>query len=203
MNPSRVAASADVAPSAVVGDGSMIWDHAQLREDSRVGAQCTIGRAAYIGVGVQIGDRVKIQNQALIYEPAIIEDGAFVGPGAILTNDRRPRAVNRDGSLKSAADWDQVGVHVMKGASIGAGAVCVAPVRVGAWAMVAANSTVTRDVPDFALVAGSPGRRVGWVGRDGARLHEVSGTEWACPTTGERYVESEFGLTLVEDVVSE
>ncbi len=162
--------SADVAADAELGEGTVVWHLAQVREGARLGRECVVGRGAYVGTGVRVGDRCKIQNHALVYEPAVLGDGVFVGPAAVLTNDRHPRAVRPDGGLKSAADWDAVGVVCAEGASVGAGAVCVAPVRVGRWALVAAGSVVTRDVPDHALVAGSPARRIGWVGRAGVPL---------------------------------
>ncbi len=113
---------------------------------------------------------MKIQNYALVYEPAVVGDGAFIGPAAVFTNDHFPRSVNPDGSVKSGHDWEPVGVTVLEGASIGARSVCVAPVTIGRWALVAAGATVIRDVPDFALVVGSPARRIGWVGRAGVPL---------------------------------
>ncbi len=106
-----------------------------------------------------------MQNYALVYEPAELADGVFIGPAVVLTNDTYPRAVNPDLSLKSAHDWEPVGVTIGEGASIGARAVCVAPVTIGAWATVAAGAVVTKDVPDHALVVGVPARRVGWVGQ--------------------------------------
>lgn len=188
----RVAASADVDDRAVVGAGTRVWHLAQVREDAVVGRDCVVGRGAYLGPGVRVGDRCKIQNHALVYEPAVLEDGAFVGPAVVLTNDLLPRAVNPDGSLKRAADWHAVGVTVGAGASIGARSVCVAPVTIGRWALVGAGSVVTRDVPDFALVVGSPARRVGWVGRTGARLEPAGASgRWRCPATGESYTEAD------------
>ena len=191
----HIADSADVDPRAGVGNGSFVWHLAQVREDARVGEQCVIGRGAYIGPGVVVGDRCKIQNHALVYEPARLEDGAFVGPAVVFTNDHFPRAVTPDGVLKSGEDLQAVGVVVRTGASIGARAVCVAPVTVGRWAMVAAGAVVVRDVPDHALVVGVPARQVGWVGRAGAPLQAVGDGVFRCPETGEEYVERDGALS--------
>lgn len=188
--------SADVAATAQIGAGTRIWHLAQVREDAVIGPDCVIGRGAYVGTGVTVGRGCKLQNYALVYEPAVLEDGVFIGPGAVLTNDRHPRAVTPTGDPKSAADWLPVGVLCHTGASIGARAVCVAPVVIGRWAMVAAGSVVVKDVPDFALVLGSPARRVGWVGRAGLPLVSEGGS-WRCPATGARYREE--GGVLVED----
>src|SRR5665647_1293959 len=152
----RIAPGADVAEGAQIGEGSSIWHLAQVREGVTMGRECIVGRGAYIGTGVHVGDRCKIQNYALVYEPASLADGVFIGPAVVLTNDTYPRAVTPDGALKSAHDWEPVGVTIGEGASIGARAVCVAPVTIGRWSTVAAGAVVTKDVPPFALVAGVP-----------------------------------------------
>ncbi len=188
--------TADVADTAKLGEGTKVWHLAQVRENAEVGANCIVGRGAYIGPGVVLGDNCKLQNHALVYEPARLAAGVFVGPAAVLTNDTYPRAVNPDGSLKSASDWEAVGVTIDEGASIGARAVCIAPLRVGAWSTVAAGAVVTKDVPAHALVAGVPARRIGWVGRAGAPLREEDG-RWVCPLTGQRYAEEGDGLSLI------
>lgn len=182
----RIAPSADISPGASIGPGSAVWHLAQVREDAVLGAGCVIGRGAYIGSGVVLGDNCKVQNYALVYEPAVLGNGVFIGPAVVLTNDTYPRAINPDGSLKSAHDWEPVGVTIREGAAIGARAVCVAPVTIGRWATVAAGAVVTKDVPDHALVAGVPARRIGWVGRAGVPLVQ-DGTAWRCPDTGASY----------------
>jgi len=193
----RILPSADVDSDVTIGDGSSIWHLAQVRSGAKVGAECIIGRGAYIGPGVVLGDRCKVQNYALVYEPAKLSNGVFIGPAVVLTNDHYPRAINPDGSLKGGGDWELVGVTIEEGASIGARAVCVAPITIGRWAMVAAGSTVIHDVPDFALVAGAPARRIRWVGRAGVPLVEVGQHTFECPSTGARYQEDGEQLTEI------
>ena len=195
-----VHSTAEVDPTALVDPSAVVWGLAQVRGGATIGPEAIVGRGAYVGSGVAVGARVKIQNYALVYEPASVEEGAFIGPGAILTNDHHPRAVLPEGGLKSATDWRAVGVTVGRGASIGAGAICVAPVRIGAWALVGAGSVVTRDVPAHALVVGSPAWQVGWVGRAGHRLvQDTSAALWRCPVTDEAYALSDGLLALMED----
>jgi UDP-2-acetamido-3-amino-2,3-dideoxy-glucuronate N-acetyltransferase len=191
-----IAETADVSERARLGEGTKIWHLAQVREDAVLGADCIVGRGAYVGTGVRIGDNTKIQNYALVYEPAELGRGVFIGPAAVLTNDTYPRSINPDGTLKSAHDWIPVGVTIAEGASVGARAVCVAPVRIGRWATIAAGAVVTKDVPDFALMAGVPARRIGWVGKSGHPLRQEDGgraDRWVCPESGDAYTE-ENGL---------
>ena len=142
-----------------------------------------------------MGDNCKLQNHALVYEPAVLEDGVFVGPAVVFTNDCYPRAITPNGTLQRGTDWEPVGVVVRHGASVGARAVCVAPVTIGRWALVAAGSVVTKDVADFSLVAGVPARHIRWVGKAGVPLKGDGGDAWRCPQTGERFVESDGVLT--------
>lgn len=196
MDPPRVHATADVHHGTILGEGTTIWHLAQIREHARLGKGCIVGRGAYVGPGVIIGDNVKLQNYALVYEPALLESNVFIGPAAVLTNDVYPRSVDVTGKLRRADDWESKGVTVREGASLGAHAVVVAGCEIGSWALVAAGAVVTRDVADFALVAGVPARRVGWVGRAGKRLVHAGRGRWACPETGETYLENDGILML-------
>lgn len=187
--PGFVHDTADVAASAHIAEGTKVWHYAQIREDASIGRNCIVGRGAYIGSGVEVGENCKIQNYALVYEPARLGRGVFIGPAVVLTNDHFPRAINADGTPKSADDWEHVGVDIHEGASIGASATCVAPVTIGRWALVGSGSVVIKDVPAFALVVGSPARRVGWVGTAGHPLSPNDDGLWECPVTGALYRE--------------
>lgn len=186
--------SADVDERAVLGEGTSVWHLAQVREHAVLGKGCIVGRGAYVGTGVRMGDHCKLQNYALVYEPAVLGDGVFVGPAVVFTNDHYPRSVTPEMELKRGDDWEPVGVTVGDGASIGARAVCVAPVTVGRWAMVAAGSVVVKDVPDFALVAGVPARRIRWVGHAGVPLEPAGESLWRCPQTGRTYLQQDETL---------
>lgn len=196
----RVVDSAEIDPSAVIGDGSSVWHLAQIRENAVLGENCVIGRGAYVGSGVTMGDSCKVQNYALVYEPAKLGAGVFIGPAVVLTNDHYPRAAKPDLSVKSASDWEPVGVTIEDGASIGARATCVAPVTIGKWAMVAAGAVVVADVPAFALVAGVPAKRLRWVGKSGIPLEPVDGRpgRFICPESGELY--EEYGSDQLREV---
>jgi UDP-2-acetamido-3-amino-2,3-dideoxy-glucuronate N-acetyltransferase len=192
----RIDPTADVDESAQIGPRTIVWHLAQVRENARLGADCIVGRGAYVGPGVIIGDRVKLQNYALVYEPARLEDEVFIGPAAVLVNDTYPRSADVTGKLKRTSDWEALGVVIRHGASVGARAVIGAGLIVGRFALVAAGAVVTKPVPDFALVAGVPARRIGWVGRAGCRLVAQGDGAWICGKTGERYAEVEGMLAL-------
>ena len=184
----KVHPSAEVSPQAEIGAGSSIWHEAQVREGARLGRNCIVGKGAYIDFGVRIGDNVKIQNRASIYHGTTIEDGVFIGPHVCLTNDKLPRAVNPDGTLKAADDWQVSPILVREGAAIGAHSVVLPGVTIGRWAMIGAGSIVSRDVPDHGLAWGHPARLHGFVCRCGHRLEaaeEQQDTVLArCPECG-------------------
>jgi UDP-2-acetamido-3-amino-2,3-dideoxy-glucuronate N-acetyltransferase len=179
--------TADVSDQAMIGAGTCIWHQAQVRERVHIGNGCIIGTGVYIDFDVSIGDNVKVQNGVYVYHGVTVEDGVFLGPGAILTNDKLPRAINPDGSLKADADWEVSPTLIRRGASIGAGAVVLPGVTVGEFAMVGAGSVVTRDVPAHGLVYGNPACLHGYVCRCGRPLNELPDNQWKCEVCNEFY----------------
>jgi UDP-2-acetamido-3-amino-2,3-dideoxy-glucuronate N-acetyltransferase len=166
----KIHVTADVSDQAKIGAGTAIWHQAQVRAGASIGSNCILGKGVYVDAGVTIGGNVKIQNYVSVYHGVVIEDGVFCGPHCVFTNDKAPRAVNPDGSLKKDDDWAVSTTLVRQGASIGAGATIVCGVTIGRWAMIGAGAVVTRDVPDHGLVWGNPARLRGFVCRCGGRL---------------------------------
>jgi len=181
----------DVSELAVIHPSVKIWPGTSVRENAVIGEGTLIGRGVYIGPGVIIGSNCKIQNEAQIYEPAVISNGVFIGPGVIITNDKVPRAINIDSSIKGPEDWQKSQITIGEGASLGAGSIYVGKVTVGAWSMVGAGSVIVHDIKEFELVVGNPGRHVGWVGKAGFRLIYKSDKLWICPKTSTLYTINE------------
>lgn len=164
--------TAIIEDDVTIGDGTRVWHFAQIRGGTKLGKNCIIGNSVFIDNDSQIGDNVKIQNHAIVYHQAIIEDGVFVGPNVCFTNDKIPRAINPDGSLKSADDWVATTIRLGRGASIGAHSVILPGVSIGQFAMAGSGAVITKDVPNFALVFGNPARIFGFVCQCGKKLEK-------------------------------
>ena len=178
--------SAYVDEPCEIGEDTRIWHFVHVLPNTRIGARCVLGQNVMAGPDVTIGDGCKVQNNVALYRGVTLEEDVFCGPSCVFTNVLTPRAhVERKSEFAPT--------HVGRGATIGANATVVCGNRIGRYAMVAAGAVVTRDVPDHALVAGIPARRIGWVGRSGERL----GPDLVCPRTGERYRESVDALELI------
>jgi UDP-2-acetamido-3-amino-2,3-dideoxy-glucuronate N-acetyltransferase len=170
----RVHSTAIVEGGADVGSGTSVWHHAHVRDGARIGTDCVLGKNVYVDAHAVIGNRCKLQNNVSVYRGVHVGDDVFVGPSATFTNDLVPRAFN--------ADWQVVETHVHDGASIGANATIVCGVTLGQYSMVAAGATVTHDVADHQLVAGTPARHLGWVCRCGTVVSrdEIRPTNLVC-----------------------
>jgi acetyltransferase-like isoleucine patch superfamily enzyme len=172
--------TAQVHPTAVIGENASIWNWVQVRENSEIGENTILSKSVYVDIGVKIGKNVKIQNNVSVYHGVTIEDGVFVGPHVCFTNDKIPRAINPDGSLKESSDWEVSPITVGFGGSIGANSTILPGVNIGRFALVGAGSLVTKDVPDHGLVFGSPAHLIGYVCACGRRLESRGGRRYFC-----------------------
>jgi UDP-2-acetamido-3-amino-2,3-dideoxy-glucuronate N-acetyltransferase len=174
--------TAIVDDGATIGEGTRIWHWVHVSGGARIGMSCSLGQNVYVGNRVIIGDNVKIQNNVSVYDNVTLEDDVFCGPSMVFTNVYNPRSevVRKD---------EYRDTMVRRGATIGANATVICGVEIGRHAFIAAGAVVRRDVPDFALVAGVPGRQIGWMSRFGERIElPLHGTgEFTCPRTGDRY----------------
>jgi UDP-2-acetamido-3-amino-2,3-dideoxy-glucuronate N-acetyltransferase len=180
-----VHASSYVDDGASVGPGTRIWHFCHVLPGAVIGARCSLGQNVVVMSGTRIGDNVKIQNNVSVYEGVELGDDVFCGPSMVFTNVHNPRsAVSRKHEYRKTL--------VGRGATFGANCTIVCGIAVGEYAFVGAGAVVTRDVPAYALMAGVPARRIGWMSRAGHRLTsdglDADGTErLRCPETGERY----------------
>ncbi len=189
----RIHPTAVVHEKASLGEGTQVWLFCQIRENVSIGENCVFGKNVYVDSDVTIGKNCKIQNNVSLFHGVTLEEGVFAGPHVCFTNDLRPRAVNPDLSLKSADDWIVSKTLVKKGAALGANSTIVCGVTIGEWAMVAAGSVVTKDVPDFAIVRGNPARVVGYVFPDGGKVAFDEHDE-ATAANGDKLVKGRDGV---------
>lgn len=161
-----------------IGTGTKIWHFSHIQSGARIGDNCSFGQNVNISNNVKIGNGCKVQNNVSLYEGVELEDYVFCGPSMVFTNDLTPRAKYPKGS----AGYKKTVLHT--GATVGANATIVCGHDLGKWSMVAAGAVVTKDVPDYALVAGIPAKQIGWVCECGERLEE----SYICKKCGRKYV---------------
>ena len=175
--------SSYVDEGAQIGAGAKIWHFCHVMGGAKIGERCNIGQNVFVAADVIIGNNVKIQNNVSLYTGVVVEDDVFLGPSVVLTNVINPRShISRKDEYQSTL--------IKRGASIGANATIVCGVTLGRYCFIGAGSVVTRDIPDYALVYGNPGRLRGWMCRCWIRLEfeSLAGQEQAvCPACGERY----------------
>lgn len=168
--------SSYVDDNVAIGRGSKVWHFSHILENCQIGEDCSLGQNVVIGPSVIVGNRVKIQNNVSVYEGVTLEDGVFCGPSCVFTNVNNPRSeiVRKDEYRKTA---------VRRGASIGANATIICGHDLGEYCFIAAGAVVTKAVPAYALMAGTPAKRIGWMSKAGGRL----GGDLICPITGVAY----------------
>lgn len=162
--------TAEIDSSVTIGEGTKIWHHAHIREHAVIGKECVIGQNVYIDSGVVIGDYCRIQNNCSIYRIAKIGNFVVIGPHVIFTNDKVPRAFNREDKPVTDKDWPVGTILVGDGVSIGAGAIILPNVTLGEYALVGAGSVITKNVESFSLVYGNPAAVHGKVDKYGQRV---------------------------------
>ena len=169
-------ASAYVDEPCEIGDGTKIWHFSHILPHVVIGRNCSVGQNVAIGPNVRVGNGCKIQNNVSLYEGVELEDDVFCGPSCVFTNVLNPRAnISRKNEFRKT--------RVLRGATIGANATIVCGVTLGAYCFIGAGAVITKDVPDYALMAGVPARRIGWMSRAGIKL----GKDLVCPHSGEAY----------------
>ena len=159
-----------------IGARTKVWHFSHILPNCSLGEDCSLGQNVVVGPNVKIGNRVKIQNNVSVYEGVTLEDGVFCGPSCVFTNVNNPRSdiVRKDEFRETL---------VGRGASIGANATVVCGNNLGEFCLIAAGAVITKDVPDYALMVGTPARRVGWISKAGGRL----GDDLVCPIDGTAY----------------
>jgi UDP-2-acetamido-3-amino-2,3-dideoxy-glucuronate N-acetyltransferase len=168
--------SSFVDDGAVVGRGTKIWHFCHILSKTVIGENCSIGQNVMIGPNVRVGNGCKIQNNVAIYDGVELADDVFCGPSCVFTNVNNPRAnVSRRDEFRKTP--------IGRGASIGANATIVCGHSLGMFCFIGAGAVVTKDVADFALMAGNPARRIGWMSSAGERLKD----DLICPRTQQKY----------------
>ncbi len=172
-----------------IGEGTKIWHFSHILSNSKIGNNCSLGQNVVVGPNVNIGNNVKIQNNVSVYDGVTIEDDVFCGPSCVFTNVINPRSsVSRKEEFRKS--------NIGKGASIGANATIICGNDLGAYCFIAAGATVTKTVPNFAIMAGTPARRIGWMSKAGSRLE----SDLVCPIDQSKYfLESENKLVEKEN----
>jgi len=172
--------TAVIDPGCEIGEGTKVWHFSHLMTGCRIGKNCNIGQNVVVSPEVVLGNNVKVQNNVSIYTGVVCEDDVFLGPSMVFTNVKNPRSsVNRRGQYARTL--------VRRGATIGANATVVCGHVIGSFAFVGAGTVILRDVPDYALVVGNPGRQIGWMSEVGQQLKFDDQNRARCPESDWEY----------------
>lgn len=169
---------------AVIGEGTKIWHFSHIMGGAKIGKNCVIGQNCFVARDAVLGNGVKLENNVSVYTFVTLEDDVFVGPSAVFTNDLNPRAPYPKGGK-----W--IPTRVCRGASIGANATIICGITIGRWAFVGAGAVVLKDVPNYAIVAGTPAKVVGWMCECGNKL-EFKTNKTDCEKCGRKYYKDEM-----------
>lgn len=172
--------TAIIDSGVLIGEGTKIWHFSHIMENCTIGKSCNLGQNVVVSTKVILGNNVKVQNNVSIYSGVNCEDDVFLGPSMVFTNILNPRSavVRRDKYIETL---------VKKGASIGANATIICGNTIGSYSLIGAGSVITKDVPDYALIIGNPGKQIGWVSQYGHRLEFNEDLKATCPESGELY----------------
>jgi UDP-2-acetamido-3-amino-2,3-dideoxy-glucuronate N-acetyltransferase len=169
--------SSYVDDNVSIGSGTKVWHFSHILKNCDIGEDCSLGQNVVIGPNVVVGSHVKIQNNVSVYEGVTLEDGVFCGPSCVFTNVNNPRSeIDRKDEYRKTI--------VRRGASIGANATIICGHNLGEYCFVAAGAVITKEVPAYALMVGTPAKRMGWISRAGGRL----GDDLICPIDGTAYL---------------
>lgn len=180
--------SSYVDEDVIIGRGTKIWHFSHILPNCVIGEDCSFGQNVVVGPNVTVGSKVKVQNNVSIYEGVTLEDGVFCGPSCVFTNVNNPRSeiIRKDEYRKTI---------VKRGASIGANATIICGHNLGEYCFIAAGAVVTKSVPAYALMAGTPAKRIGWISKAGGRL----GGDLICPISGTAY--QQIAPNILEEII--
>lgn len=168
-----------------IGKGTKIWHFCHIMPNVTIGTGCSLGQNVNIGSKAIVGNNVKIQNNVSVYDNVVLEDGVFCGPSCVFTNVLNPRAF-------IGRKHEYLETRVQQGASIGANATILCGITLGMYCFIGAGAVVTKDVPDYALVYGTPARRYGWICRCGIKLN----TDLVCEQCGKQYIKKGYNMIV-------
>lgn len=184
--------SAVIDEGAEIGEGTKIWHFSHIMKGAKIGKNCLVSQNCFIARDTKLGDGVKLENNVSVYTFVTLEDKVFVGPSAVFTNDLNPRAPYPKGGK-----W--ISTLVKTGASIGANATIICGITIGKWAFIGAGAVVTKDVPDYAIVAGVPVKQIGWMCECGEKIKFDKEDKTICAKCGRKYQKEEKVVTEINN----